>query len=64
MDLTVLLETMDLMESDGNNWFIETDGTNGTNKAERIDGADRSYRTLVFGMEDMIELKELMEPLE
>ena len=46
MDLTVLLETMDLMESDGNNWFIETDGTNGTYWAERIDGADRSNRTL------------------
>ena len=36
---------MDLMEWDGNKWIIETDGTNQTEWAERIDGADKTYRT-------------------
>ena len=36
---------MDWMEWDSNKWIIETDGTNQTEWAERIDGADKTYRT-------------------
>ena len=41
-----MLETMDLMEWDGNKWIIETNGTNQTEWAERIDGADKTYKLL------------------
>ena len=34
------------MEWDGDKWSIETDGTNQTDWAERIDGADKTYRTV------------------
>ena len=34
------------MELDGNNWIIGNDGTNGTDWAETIDGADRIYEPL------------------
>ena len=36
---------MDLMEWGGNKWIIETDGTNHTEWAERIDRADKTYRS-------------------
>ena len=45
VDLTALLETMVLwngMEWDCDNWIIETNGTNCTDWAEGIDGADRT----------------------
>ena len=32
---------------DGNNWIIGNDGTNGTNWAETIDGADRIHGTFL-----------------
>ena len=37
--------TVELCELDGNNWIIGNNGTNGTDWAETIDGADRTYRT-------------------
>ena len=56
---------MDLMEWGGNKWIIETDGTNHTEWAERIDGADKTYRTfgkLMVSFDWWIWLIELMEP--
>ena len=41
-----MLETMDVIEWDSDKWIIETDGTNQNDWAERIDGADKTYRTL------------------
>ena len=38
--------TVEWLELDGNNRLIWNDGTNGTDWAETIDGADRTYRTL------------------
>ena len=40
-----MLETMDVIEWDGHKWIVETDGTNQNDWAERIDGADKTYRT-------------------
>ena len=56
---------MDLMEWDGNKWIIETDGANQTEWAERIDGADNTYRTfgkLMVSFDWWIWLIEQMEP--
>ena len=36
---------MDVIEWDSDKWIIETDGTNQNDWAERIDGADKTYRT-------------------
>ena len=43
--MTVVLETMDVIEWDSDKWIIDTDGTNQNDWAERIDGADKTYRT-------------------
>ena len=62
-----MLETMDVIEWDSDKWIIETDGTNQTDWAERIDGADKTYRTLgklMVSLDWWIWLIELMEPLE
>ena len=70
-----MLETMDVIEWDGDKWIIETDGTNQNYWAERIDGADKTYRTprkLMVGIDwnykdngidglEVVESTELME---
>ena len=73
-----MLETMNVIEWDGDKWIIKTDGTNQNDWAERIDGADKTYRTtrkLMVGIDgnykdngidglEVVELTELMEFME
>ena len=73
-----MLETMDVIEWDSDKWIIETDGTNQNDWTERIDGADKTYRTprkLMVGIDgnykengidglEVVELTELMEFME
>ena len=44
--LDCIAGTIQLLELDGNNWMIGNDGTDGTDWAETINGADRTYITL------------------
>ena len=69
-----MLELMDVIEWNGDKWIIETDGTNQNDWAERIDGADKTYRNprkLMVGIDwnykdngidglEVVELTELM----
>ena len=71
-DVTVVLEKMDEIEWDSDKWVIETDQNDW---AERIDGADKTYRTprkLMVGIDgnykengidglEEVELTELIE---
>ena len=73
--MTVVLEKMDEIEWDSDKWVIETDQNDW---AERIDGADKTYRTprkLMVGINgnykengidglEVLELTELMEFME